>query len=183
MADLRGWTPFVANQIEYSLLERTSEREQLPMSRTLDLGIVAWSPLVSGLLTGKYTRSEGSSGQKRLDTAPFKARDERNLAIAREVDAVADEIGCASSQVALAWMREQGVIPIVGATRAEQIESNLGFLDVELVPEHLARLDEASRIELGFPHDFVRSASTFVYGGMFDRIERHREEGVGLTSR
>lgn len=181
LADLRGWTPFVANQIEYSLTERTSEREQIPMSRALDLGLVAWAPLAAGLLTGKYTRAGGEQGRGRLDTTGSKPADDRNLRIAREVDAIADEIGCASAQVALAWVRDQGVIPIVGATSARQIIANMGYRDVVLSPDHLQRLDAVSRIELGFPHDFLRSASGVIYGGMFDRIHRHREEGFGVT--
>jgi diketogulonate reductase-like aldo/keto reductase len=97
------------------------------------------------------------------------------------VDAIADEIGCASSQVALAWVRDQGLIPIVGATTVEQIVTNMGYRDVMLSPDHLHRLDAASAIELGFPHDFLRSATGVIYGGMFDRIRRHREEGAGVT--
>jgi aryl-alcohol dehydrogenase-like predicted oxidoreductase len=179
LADCRGWTPFVANQIEYSLIERTPEREQIPMSRALDLGIVAWAPLAAGLLTGKYTRTDARQGKRRLDTAGSKAPDERALAIARAVDAIADEIGCASSQVALAWVRDQGVIPLVGATAAQQIVANMGYRDIVLSPDHLQRLDAASRIDLGFPHDFLRSASGVIYGGMADRIRRHRDEGLG----
>lgn len=181
LADLRGWTPFVANQIEYSLVERTSEREQIPMSRALDLGIVAWAPLAAGLLTGKYTRTDSPRGNRRLDMTDSHARDDRSLRIAREVDAVADEIGCASSQVALAWVQDQGLIPIVGATTVQQIIANMGYRDVVLSPDHLHRLDAASAIELGFPHDFLRSATGVIYGGMFDRIRRHREEGIGVT--
>lgn len=180
LADLRGWTPFVANQIEYSLVERTSEREQIPMSRALDLGLVAWAPLAAGLLTGKYTRSDAARARRRLDTTGANAPDARSLKIAREVDAIADEIGCTSAQVALAWVRDQGVTPIVGATSIEQIKANMGYLDVILSPEHLNRLDTASRIELGFPHDFLRSAAGVIYGGMFEQIRRHREEGLGI---
>ena len=178
MADRMGWSPFVVNQIEYSLAERTPERELIPMSRALDLGLVAWSPLASGLLTGKYTRDGGSEG--RLQVAPFKSLDDKRLMrIAREVDAVADELGRSSAEVALAWVRDRGVIPIVGATSPEQIEANMGYLSLKIPDEHAGRLDAASAIELGFPHDFVRSAKGFVYGGMFERVERHRNEGLG----
>ncbi|HEU4961567.1 MAG TPA: aldo/keto reductase [Sphingomonas sp.] len=181
LADLRGWTPFVANQIEYSLVERTSEREQIPMSRALDLGIVAWAPLAAGLLTGKYTRAGERLEKRRLDTTASTTRDDRNLSIAREADAIADEIGCASAQVALAWVRDKGVIPLVGATSVEQIVANMDYRDVALSPDHVNRLDMVSQVELGFPHDFLRSASRVIYGGMFERIGRHREEGLGRT--
>lgn len=177
LADLRGWTPFVTNQIEYSLIERTSDREQIPMSRALDLAVVAWAPLAAGLLTGKYTRAGGQQQNGRL--AVNADPPENRLRIAAEVDRVADEIGVESAQVALAWVREKGVIPIVGATSSEQMVSNLGYLDVQLTPEQLQRLEEVSRIDLGFPHDFVKSASRVIYGGMFDEIDRHRDEGIG----
>jgi aryl-alcohol dehydrogenase-like predicted oxidoreductase len=182
MADRMGWSPFVVNQIEYSLAERTSERELIPMSRALDIGVVAWSPLASGLLTGKYTRAAKPNGKAdggRLDVAPFKSLDdERLLKIARQVDDVADELGRTSAEVALAWVRDRGIIPIVGATTPKQIESNMGYLNLVLPGEIRDRLDASSAIELGFPHDFVRSAKGFVYGGMFERIERHRNEGL-----
>ena len=178
LADLRGWSPFVVNQIEYSLAERTPDRELLPMSRTLDLGVVAWSPLASGLLTGKYTR--GGEGKGRLEVAPFKSlNDERLMGIAREVDAVADELGRTSAEVALAWVRDRGIVPIVGATTLEQIEGNLGYLDLVLPDAMRERLDMVSAVPLGFPHEFVESAKGFVYGGMYERIARHRDEGLG----
>lgn len=181
LADLRGWSAFVANQIEYSLVERTSERELLPMSRTLDISPVAWSPLASGLLTGKYTRKSDVTEERRLDKAQFKELDDRNLKIAKEVDAVAEDLGVASASVALAWVRQKGVIPLVGATRANQIETNLSSLDLILEDTQIMRLDDVSSIDAGFPHDFVQTASGFVYGGMFDSIVRHRDEGIGVS--
>lgn len=181
MADHRGWSPFVAHQFEYSLLERTPERDLIPMSRALDIGMVAWSPLASGILSGKYTRPANANEKRRLETAPFKPLDARNLAIAKEVDAIADELGCLSVQVALAWVRAQGAIPILGITRPEQLTANLAYLDIGLSAEQLGRLDAVSAIELGFPHDFARSAKGFIYGGMFDHIDRHREEGFGVS--
>jgi len=179
LADLRGWSPFVSNQIEYSLIERTPERELLPMSRALDIGVIAWSPLAAGVLTGKYTRPSRANEKRRMDTVPFKQLDPRNLAIAKEVDSVADEIGCSSACVALAWVAAQGVLPIIGVTRLEQFFDNLGYLDVRLSPDQLKRLNRVSAIALGFPHDFFRAAKGFVYGGMLERIYRHREEGIG----
>jgi aryl-alcohol dehydrogenase-like predicted oxidoreductase len=148
------------------------------MSRALDLGIIAWSPLAGGLLTGKYTRADGRPGKRRLDIISSKAVDDKALRIGREVDAIADEIGCPSAQVALAWVRDKGAIPLVGATTAQQLISNMAYQDVSLSADHLQRLEGVSRIELGFPHDFLRSASGFIYGGMFERIERHRDEGL-----
>ena len=118
IADLRGWTPFIGLQIEYSLLQRTVERELLPMARSLDIGITAWSPLANGWLTGKYTKKNGSAEPKRLDSegmSDFVQQTDRNHTIARAVDEVAAQISCSSAQVALSWLLHQGTIPIVGA--------------------------------------------------------------------
>jgi aryl-alcohol dehydrogenase-like predicted oxidoreductase len=181
MADARGWSPFVVNQIEYSLLERTSEREIIPMARCLDIGIVAWSPLGGGLLTGKYTQTHVNDDKRRLDSAPYKSLTERNLAIAAEVDSIARDMECSSALVALAWIIERGIIPIVGATRLEQIEDNLRFAEISLSPADLSRLENVSMIEMGFPHDFFGAAKGFVYGGTFERLHRHRDEGIGIS--
>jgi aryl-alcohol dehydrogenase-like predicted oxidoreductase len=177
LARLRGWTRPAAIQVEYSLVERTAERELLPMAHGLDLGITAWSPLGSGLLTGKYTRPAQKKAQRRLDQAAFKEIDDVIYSIAREVDRVADEVGRPSSQVALNWLRRQaGVIPIVGARTLDQFRENLATLEFELVPEQMERLNKVSQIELGFPHDFLNSEvpRNFLYGGMIDQIDRHR---------
>ncbi len=181
LADHRGWTPFVVNQIEYSLIERTAEREQIPMSRALDIGIVAWSPLAGGLLTGKYSREGRSDEPRRMDVSVYKAQTQRGLDIASTVDRIADEIGRSSSEVALAWIGSQGVIPIIGGRSLAQIAQNLEYPSIELDASQLARLDEVSRIELGFPHDFFESAKAFVYGGMFDNVQRHRDDGIGRS--
>ncbi len=174
LAQLRGWSRFVAIQVEYSLVERTAERELLPMARALDLGVTAWSPLGSGLLTGKYTRDAGHQDKRRLDQAPFKDIDDRIYSIAREVDRVAEEIGKPPSQVALNWLRQRdGVLPIVGARTLEQFNENCGCLAFSLADDQIERLNKVSQIELGFPHDFLASEipRSFLYGGLFDRID------------
>jgi aryl-alcohol dehydrogenase-like predicted oxidoreductase len=181
IAELRGWTAFVGLQIEYSLIERTVEREFLPMARELDLGVTAWSPLAGGLLTGKYSQQSGEEDARRLDhpmLEGFTDIDARKLAIAEAVQSVAQDSGSTQAQVALAWLRQQQgvIIPIIGARTASQLKDNLGCLDVTLNGEHLERLDEASRIELGFPHDFFTAdlVRQLVYGGMRDSIDNHR---------
>ncbi len=181
MAELRGWTAFVGLQIEYSLMERTPERELLPMARELELGVTAWSPLAGGLLTGKYRRQGEEGEAKRLDhpmLEGFSDFDERKLAIVEAVQSVAQDLPKTEAQVALAWLRQQQgvVIPIVGARTASQLKDNLGCLDFTLDSEHLERLDAASRIELGFPHDFFERdlVRQLVYGGMRDSIDNHR---------
>lgn len=181
MAELRGWTSFVGLQIEYSLIERTVEREFLPMARELDLGVTAWSPLAGGLLTGKYSRPDEEGEARRLEhpmLEGFSDIDQRKLTIVEAVQSVARDIGSTEAQVALAWLRQQQgvVIPIVGARTVSQLKDNLGCLDVTLSSEHLERLDEASRIELGFPHEFFTGdmVRQLVYGGMRDSIDNHR---------
>jgi aryl-alcohol dehydrogenase-like predicted oxidoreductase len=180
-ADNRGWTPFVVNQIEYSLIERTPEREQIPMSRTLDIGVVAWSPLAGGLLTGKYSRGGKENEPRRMDVTVYKSQTKRSNDIAVTVDRIADEIGRSSSEVALAWIGSKGIIPIIGGRSVSQIAQNLEYPSIELEASHLAELEKVSQIDLGFPHDFFESAKGFVYGGMFDNIHRHRDDGIGRS--
>jgi len=179
LADLRGWTRYVGLQIEYSLMERTPERELLPMASGLGLGVTAWSPLAGGVLTGKYAGAkQDKADTKRFDTpdmAQFLASGPRTDAIAGTVQAVARECGRSPAQVALAWLRQRPVpvIPIIGARRLEQVKDNLGSIDVKLDEPHLNRLEEVSRIELGFPHEFYKKehVRTIVFGGMRDLID------------
>ncbi len=175
LADLRGWSPFVALQLRYSLIDRTAERELLPMARAMDLAVTPWSVLGAGTLTGKYSRGASPEEGRAKEGA---ATDERNLEIADVVVDIADEIACTPSQVAVSWVRQQDgvIVPLVGARNLVQLEDNLGALNVTLDEEHLARLDEVSRIEPGFPHDFLASEPIrdIVYGGTFDQIDNHR---------
>ncbi len=179
LAELRGWTSYVGLQIEYSLLERTVERELIPMAKDQSMSVVAWSPLSSGKLTGKYLpENEGQGAGGRLDSDMMKgsaAIDERGLAIVREVVAVAKELGATPAQVALAWLRYRPVpvIPIVGARTLRQLEDNLASLEVELDADQLQRLNEASAVDLGFPHAFLTTdiPRAFIYGGMRDKID------------
>ena len=158
LAELRGWSPFVGLQIEYSLLQRTPERDLLPMADHFGLSVLAWAPLGGGVLTGKYTRNAGEVDSLRKGGNEARGRtSESNLAIARAVDAVADELGVTSAQVATAWVMQQGYgfIPIVGARKLSQIQDTVAAASVTLTEAQLARLDEVSRVELGFPHDFL----------------------------
>lgn len=159
IADLRGWSPLVALQIEYSLLQRTVERELMPMAVELGLGVLPWSPLGSGVLSGKYLREAEASdaGGRRAMIVQNGRADTRSLAIARVVQDVADEIGRSAAQVALAWtlVNPAVVSPILGVRTLAQLEDNLGALEVFLDPPMLERLEAASRVELGFPHDFL----------------------------
>jgi aryl-alcohol dehydrogenase-like predicted oxidoreductase len=187
LADAHGWTPPIAIQVQYNLAERTPERELLPMAQSFDLGVTAWSPLAAGLLTGKYTRpgTAGDPAANRFSDANWGAVADTAAVpgheVATAVDAVADEIGCPSAQVALAWLRQRPgvVVPIVGARRREQLETNLAALDLALDAGQLRRLDEASAPSLGFPQDFLGTPMVRRYstGGHYDRLDNHRKHG------
>jgi aryl-alcohol dehydrogenase-like predicted oxidoreductase len=176
LASLRGWSPFVALQIEYSLAERTVERELIPMAKALNLSLVAWSPLAGGVLTGKYNGGQ-SDGDGRYSNdmmrafLPEQSRQERIVAALRKIS---QETGRSPAQVALAWLRYRDipVIPIIGARKLSQVEDNLASLSLTLTAGQVTTLDEASRIELGFPYEFYRRdlVRAFAYGGMRDRI-------------
>ncbi|MFH5797416.1 aldo/keto reductase [Haladaptatus sp. CMAA 1911] len=154
IADERDWTPISALQLKYNLLERTPERELLPMARELDFGVTVWGPLESGILTGKYNRSgddEGRVTKLEQDVSDHEKK------VAQVVVDVAEEVDATPAQVALAWIRQQPgqLLPILGATTPNQLDDNLASLDVELGIGELERLDEVSEIDLGFPHEFL----------------------------
>jgi aryl-alcohol dehydrogenase-like predicted oxidoreductase len=176
LAELRGWSPFIALQIEYSLVERTVERELLPMAEALGLGVTAWSPLGGGVLTGKYNTGQARDARYGNEMMrPHMPSADRTAPVVEAVQAVAREVGRSPAQVALAWLRQRTVpvIPIVGARRLEQFQDNLACLDLRLDEAQVRRLDEASRVELGFPHDFYarEMVKALVYGGHGDRID------------
>jgi aryl-alcohol dehydrogenase-like predicted oxidoreductase len=180
LAQLRGWSHFIGLQIEYSLIERTVERELIPMAKALNLGVTAWAPLSNGVLTGKY-HGQGSSEQKgepgRMSSdmlKEFMPERQRTDRVVAAVKTVSDEIGRSMAQVALAWLRFRPVpvIPIIGARKLSQLQDNLASLDLTLSADQLKTLDEASRIELGFPHDMYarEMVRAIAYGGLRDRI-------------
>jgi aryl-alcohol dehydrogenase-like predicted oxidoreductase len=177
LAELRGWTPFVNVQVEYSLVQREPERELLPMARDLGIGVTAYSPLGAGWLAGERSADPGESppeGAGRLSRVGTEA-DERNARIAAEARRLAEEVGRPVSHVALGWIRQQedGLIPIVGAQNTHQIKENLACLDLSLSVEQLERLDEMSSIEPAYPHDLLAREDTRerVYGDLRDRLD------------
>lgn len=176
LADLRGWAPFVALEVEYSLIQRTVEHELLPMAQALGLGVTPWSPLGGGVLTGKYTRADllqqseiGVSGSRKGVIASSGNLTERALAIAEAVRDVAEEIGVTPAQVALAWTLLNPVVasPILGARTVAQLEDNLGALTVTLTADQQARLDAASKPEPIFPAVFMSRplVQSLMFGG------------------
>ncbi|MFC3787068.1 aryl-alcohol dehydrogenase-like predicted oxidoreductase [Sphingopyxis italica] len=177
--DLRGLVPVSAMQLEYSLVQRSIEREHLPLAQAHDIAVTAWSPLAGGILSGKYTRGTAGDGNNRMDSMQLQPLDERNREIALALDKIADGLGATSGQVALAWMMARGVIPIVGATRAEQLTENLRAVELVLSDEKLADLDAASAFDAGHPYSMLEwdMPMALGYGGMFDQIDIPRFPG------
>ncbi|CAB1368459.1 aldo/keto reductase [Denitratisoma oestradiolicum] len=174
LADLRGWAPFIGIQVEYSLLERTAERDLLPMAHALDLGITAWSPLAGGMLTGKFLDGKGEGrGQHQPMT-------DRQRTVTALVVEIARELGCTPGQAALAFIRQQDrfgtITPIIGARTLPQLQDNLGCLAVTLSPDQWQRLEQATAPDLGFPHAILQAPMIrdMVLGGQSDRFDNHR---------
>jgi aryl-alcohol dehydrogenase-like predicted oxidoreductase len=167
IADLRGWSPLVALQVEYNLIDRTPERDLIPMAQEMGLGVVPFSPLAGGLLSGSYSRDDlvqpaddaPADGTRKSFNRALGAVTERNLSIADVVKKVAAEQERPAAQIGLAWVLQRPGItsPILGARTVEQLEGNVGALDVELDASQLDRLDAATTFELGAPHALLAS--------------------------
>jgi len=169
LADWRGWSRFVAYQGEYSLASRAPERDILPMTEATGMTFLAWGALEGGELTGKYN-APTSEPKRSKDT------NDRIKSIASVLMNVSQEIGRSPSQIAINWTRQQPVhmIPIIGARTEKQLRVNLGCLDFELTAEQMHLLNEASPIDLGFPHSFLGSAHVrgLIFGETFAQIDR-----------
>ena len=174
IADLRGWSRFVALQVPYSLAARAPERSLMPMAKHWDMAVLTWGVLRSGVLTGKFLKEDSDS--KRVNPKRLKLTDQE-MAIVQEVVAIGEEIGRPASQVAINWVRQQQhkaqVIPLIGARTEEQMQDNLAVVDWQLSGDHLDRLEKVSQIDLGFPHGFLE-ANPYVFGATFDKIDNHR---------
>ena len=183
IAGLRGWSPLVALQVEYNLIERTTERDLIPMANEMGLGVVPFSPLAGGLLSGKYIKEDfldksvstgvrhGSRGKNMKTLGKFN---ERNMGIVDEVKKVASEVQESPAQVALAWLLSRSTVTsvLLGASKLEQLENNLNALNTQLSPDQIKRLDDISRVEMGFPHAVLANPSIkqMIFGG----VEAHR---------
>jgi aryl-alcohol dehydrogenase-like predicted oxidoreductase len=176
LAELRNLAPVCALQLEYSLVERNIEREHVPAAISLGMGLCPWSPLASGLLSGKYRHgSSGAEGEGRLQVVrgsgnpAFEKENERNWAILDVLLQVAKGLGRSPAQVALNWItRRPGVVStIIGATKLDQLEDNLEALEFEIPAEVSHQLEEAGRPELVFPYFFYAPAlQGMVNGGV-----------------
>ncbi len=180
LAELRGWHPFGALQIEYSLIQRTPERDLLPMAQALGLSVTPWAPLASGLLTGKYKRGHQTTEGMRLKGESLRLS-EKNFMIADTVAEVAAALSVTPAEVAIAWTMHpntnnggSNIIPIVGVSKASQVAGNLKAADLKLPSELLKQLDDVSKPELGFPHDFLASDNVrdILYAGTYSKIEK-----------
>ena len=172
-----GWEPISALQYEYSLLQRHLEHEHIPCARSFGINVTAFSPLAGGFLTGKYTRG-GDSDHKRYDNEFWSSVyqfGDREVNIAHKVDEIADKLGTSSAAVALAWVREHGIIPLVGARKVSQIEDSLSYLDLVLPEADVQELDQISAPErnniykaLHDPDHVIRQLASC---GMLDLID------------
>jgi aryl-alcohol dehydrogenase-like predicted oxidoreductase len=147
LAERRGWTPFVAMQNHYNLLNREEEREMLPLCVDLGVGVIPWSPLARGKLTRDWDAETGRSETDEFGKTLYRDQDR---VIAETVAEIADARGVARAQVALAWVAGQPAVtaPIVGATKAGHISDAVAAVELELSAEELRRLGQAYE-----PHD------------------------------
>lgn len=170
IAEWRSWNKFAAMQMEYNLLERGIERELLPFAKQDDLAILAWSPLAGGLLSGKY-RSENDKTKSNRELMTDSRLNAHNLSIIATLVAIAQEVQVSPAAVALRWLQYQyhQLIPILGARKLEQLQDNLSVLNCELNADQQLRLNNASKINLGFPYDMLED-SKINLPGMNDAI-------------
>ncbi|HKX39811.1 MAG TPA: aldo/keto reductase [Burkholderiaceae bacterium] len=172
LADWRGFEPVSALQLQYSLVERQIENEHVRLATELGMGITVWSPLASGVLSGRYRAGERPEGRLAAmqgnGNPAFQHLTERNFAIVAALEQVASELDRPMAQVALNWVANRpGVASvIVGASRPEQLAVNLGALDFEIPAELNTRLEQASRPPSTFPYYFFTNAMQgMMYGG------------------
>ena len=200
LAAERHWEPISTVQLEYSLAERNIEFEYAALAKNLDTSLMVWSPLASGLLSGKYKPSEdGGEGSGRLamlansGNPAFNKFTKKNWAIVAELESVAKELDRSMAQVALNWVANRPAVAsvIIGATKLHQLEDNLGALDFEIPAELQQRLDDVSRPETRFPYTFFEpNLQGMLNGGAtvgdkpksFSQSVLVKGSGAGVTS-
>jgi aryl-alcohol dehydrogenase-like predicted oxidoreductase len=167
IARFRGWSAFVGLQIEYSLLERTVEQDLVPMASEFGLGITPWSPLRSGVLSGKYTRR--NSGQHKADRGALVEAflNEKTYAVVDELEIIAKAHETTVASVALAWVHAQPAVTsiIIGARRLSQLDDNVGAVDVNLTADELAQLNAVTEPAFGFPQGVLTRVPSIINGG------------------
>ena len=170
IAELRGWSPFVAVQLPYSVASRDPEREVLPMAAELGLSVLPWGVLGAGVLTGRPPESL---------RWPQEGISERTTGVVGTLREIAEEAGCTPAQAAIAWLlgRERPeLVPIVGVRSVAQLEDDLGALDLVLTAEQSAELDAAGAPSLGFPRSFLESDGVrdLIYGDTWKLLYSNR---------
>ena len=170
-ARLRGWTSFTGLQVEYSLIQRTPERDLIPMAQQMGLCLTPWAPLAGGALSGKYLK--GETGRVSENSA---RRNERSIRIASAVLEEADKMQVSPAALAVRWTMQKPFtsIPILGSRKVEQIIDCLSAIDFVIPEDTLTRLNDVSGIELGFPHEFLASkeVKNVLFGGTYDSIQK-----------
>jgi aryl-alcohol dehydrogenase-like predicted oxidoreductase len=171
IAELRGWAPFCALQVEYSLLQRTPERDLIPMAKAFNLALTPWAPLAGGALTGKYLK--GETGRVSENSS---RRNERNTVIVSKLVELAEQLNVSPVQLALKWTMQQDFcsIPIVGSRKHEQLAETIKAIDLQIPESIMSELNEVSKIELGFPHDFLASdgVKQILFGGEYANLKQ-----------
>jgi aryl-alcohol dehydrogenase-like predicted oxidoreductase len=191
LATVRGWSTFVALQIPYSLIERTCERELLPMARELDLAVTPWGLLGGGILSGKYNPHQAKTPQpsdaRLAQHDIFNVLNDRNIQIAQETAAIAKEIGESPSQVAINWVRQQAfdnggvIVPILGARNVAHLRDNIECLEFTLDRGQMDRLTAVSQIDMGFPQDFLNHTKAIFLGEKYPLIDDHRHGAIAAS--
>ncbi len=174
ISEYRHYTPLLALQCEYSLIQRTPERDLIPMADHFGMSVTAWAPLAGGALSGKYVQG---SKEGRVPEHSLRRSDRANAIVGKVIE-IAGKIGCSPVHVALNWLRgsSSSIIPVIGARSADQLKDSLSCINYTLEREFRDELNEVSKIELGFPHDFLQgdAVKEVVFGGMKDRIDSKR---------
>ncbi len=152
-AAIASTTHLAASQIEYNLLQRTADRDLIPMAAQFGLGTMMYSPLAGGLLTGKYRK--GEAGRLSRNSNSDYRESETTRAIIDQLFMIAAELDATPGQVALAWVLSKGAFPIVGARTIHHINDGLRAASIQLSPGHILQLDQLSAISLGYPHDLL----------------------------
>ena len=168
LALLHSWTPLIALQIEYSLLQRTVEEEYCPLAAEMGLGITPWSPLGGGVLTGKYHSDGSVTGGSARAGAVRRRLDARAFRIVDELRRVATEREVTPGQVAVAWLQNRSGVtsPIVGPRTLEQLQENIGALSLVLSSDDVGSLDKVSQPDGTFPHTIMRRVWGTSHGGL-----------------
>ena len=176
-AQVRGLAPLVGIETEYSLAERSGERELLPMAEAHGVGVLLYSQLAGGLLTGKYR--QGETGRLSVRGSAVEGNAQRT-AVVDAVLQIADEIGTSAVQVSLAWLSHRAaraqtaLIPIVGPRSRSHLDEYLRAIDLELSEQHCRHLDEVSVPRLGTPHEDVAAAISHGFDGDRTLVETPR---------